>query len=117
MGLDLGSQTQAMMIGIIGMNQVVGPFLFLMSLLLMVCGGFRLIAPVCLMVDIITRYWGCRVWVFEAFWVTLFQLVVSPFNLIDKVMEDVGKKVGRMLNAEASHDPDSGGQCGSNRKR
>ncbi len=33
---------------------------------------------------------------------TLFQLAVSPFNWIDKVMEEVGEKVGRMLNEEAS---------------
>ncbi len=37
-----------------------------------------------------------------AFWGTLFQLAVSPFNWIDKVMEEVGKKFGRMLDKEAS---------------
>ncbi len=39
-----------------------------------------------------------------AFWGTLFQLAVSPFNWIDKVMEDVGWKVGRMLDEEAGRD-------------
>jgi hypothetical protein len=33
---------------------------------------------------------------------TLFQQAVSSFNWIDKWMEEVGKKVTRMLNAEAS---------------
>jgi hypothetical protein len=47
------------------------------------------------------EYWGC---VFAAFRGMLFQLAVSPFNWINKVMEDVGDKVGCMLNAEASHD-------------
>ncbi len=28
-------------------------------------------------------------------------MVVSPFNWIDKVIEKVGEKVGRMLNEEA----------------
>jgi hypothetical protein len=36
-----------------------------------------------------------------AFWVTLFQLAVSLFNWINKVMEEVGEKVRRMLNKEA----------------
>jgi hypothetical protein len=42
--------------------------------------------------------------VLTAFWGTLFQLAVSPFNWIDKVMEDVGWKVGRMLDEEAGQD-------------
>jgi hypothetical protein len=32
----------------------------------------------------------------------LFQLAISPFNWINKVIEDVGEMVGGMLNAEAS---------------
>ncbi len=55
-----------------------------------------------LRVAIILRYRGCRVWVLAAFWGTLFQLAVSPFSRIYRVMEEVGKKVGRMLNEEAS---------------
>jgi hypothetical protein len=55
-----------------------------------------------LRVEIIPRYRGCGVWVLAAFWGTLFQLAVSPFNWIDRVMEEVGEKVGRMLNEEAS---------------
>ncbi len=43
-------------------------------------------------------------WVLTAFWGTLFQYVVFPFNWIDKVMEDVEKKVGRMLDEEAGRD-------------
>jgi hypothetical protein len=34
----------------------------------------------------------------------LFQLAVFPFNWINKVMEEVSDKVGRMMNVEASHD-------------
>ncbi len=30
--------------------------------------------------------------------------MVSPFNWIDKVMEDMGRKVGRMLDEEAGRD-------------
>jgi hypothetical protein len=43
-------------------------------------------------------------WVLTAFWGTLFQLAISPFNWIDKVMEDVGKKVGKMLDEEVGWD-------------
>jgi hypothetical protein len=42
------------------------------------------------------------VWIFVAFWGTLFQLAMSPFNWIDKVLEDVGEKVGKMLIEKAS---------------
>jgi hypothetical protein len=45
---------------------------------------------------------GCGVWILAAFWGTLFQLAVSRFYWIDKVMEEMGEKVGRMLNKEAS---------------
>jgi hypothetical protein len=44
---------------------------------------------------------GCGVWILAAFWGTLFHLAASPFNWNDKVMEEVGEKVGRMLNKEA----------------
>jgi hypothetical protein len=50
------------------------------------------------------RYRGCGVWVLTAFWGTLFQLAVSPFNWIDCVMEDVACRVGRMLDNEAAHE-------------
>jgi hypothetical protein len=39
-----------------------------------------------------------------AFWRTLFQHGISPFNWIDKVIEDVEEQVGQMLSAEALHD-------------
>ncbi len=45
-------------------------------------------------------------WVLNAFWGTLFQLAVSPFNWIDKVMEDIARKVGRMLDEEAGREPE-----------
>ncbi len=102
-GLALGSQAQASMMDIIGisfisMYKVIGPFLFFMSLLLMVWGGLWLVTTVCLRVTNITRYW-----VFMTFWGTLSQLAVSPFKRIDKVIEEVGEKVGRMLSAEVLH--------------
>jgi hypothetical protein len=46
-------------------------------------------------IAIILRYRGCGVWILAAFWGMLFQLAVSPFNWIDKVMEEVGKKARR----------------------
>jgi hypothetical protein len=64
----------------------------------------RLVVTIFLRVAIIVRYRGCGVRVSTAFWGTLFQLLVSPFNWIDKVMEDVGRKVGRMLDEEAGRD-------------
>ncbi len=41
-----------------------------------------------------------------AFWGTLFQLAVSPFNWIDAAMEDVGMKVGLMMETEAAREPE-----------
>jgi hypothetical protein len=38
-------------------------------------------------------------------WGTLFQLAVSPFNWIDTVMQDVGRKVGLMLENETIQGP------------
>jgi hypothetical protein len=40
-----------------------------------------------------------------AFWGTLFQLAVSPFNWIDAAMEDVGRKAGLMMETEAAREP------------
>jgi hypothetical protein len=42
-------------------------------------------------------------------WGTLIKLAMSPFNWIDKVMEEVGEKVWRMLNEEASRGQTAGG--------
>jgi hypothetical protein len=75
----------------------VGPLVFFLSLLLIVWGGLRLVVTIFLRVAIIIRYRGCGVWVLSVFWCTLFQLAVSLFNWIDKAMEDVGRKEGRML--------------------
>jgi hypothetical protein len=80
---------------------------FFLSLLLLVWGGLRLVVTVFLRVVIIIRYRGCGIWVLTAFWGTLFQLAVSPFNWIDTVMQDVGRKVGLMLESEAIWGPEA----------
>ncbi len=69
-------------------------------------GGLQLVITVFLRVAIIIRYRGCGVWVLTAFWGTLFQLAVSPFSWIDTVMQDVGRKVGLMLESEAGRGPE-----------
>jgi hypothetical protein len=40
-----------------------------------------------------------------AIWGTLFQLAVSPFNWIDGIMEDMARRVGVMLEREATCAP------------
>jgi hypothetical protein len=67
-------------------------------------GLTEVVVMIFLRVAFIVRYRGCSVWVLTAFWGTFFQLVVSLFNWIDKVMEDIGKKVGKMLDEEAGRD-------------
>jgi hypothetical protein len=96
--MALSAQAQFSLIDLFGTSfiplySVVGPLMFFLSLLLMVWGGLRLVVKIFRRVAIIVRYRGCRVWLLTAFWGTLFQLAVAPFNLIDKVMEDVGRKV------------------------
>ncbi len=66
-----------------------------------------MVVTIFLRLAIILRYRGCGVWILAAFWVTLFQLAVSPFNWINKVKEEVGEKVGRMLNKETSRGQNS----------
>jgi hypothetical protein len=100
------------LIDLVGVNffplyRVVGPMAFLLSLLLLVWGGLRLAITVFLRVAIIVRYKGCGIWVMTAFWGTLFQLAVSPFNWIDAAMEDVGRKVGLMMGTEAAREPEA----------
>jgi hypothetical protein len=107
-GLALGSAAQMLLVDLMNfflLYKVVGPMIFFLSLLLMVWGGLRLIITVFLRVAIIVRYQGCRVWVLTVFWGTLFQLAVSPFNWIDRVMEDAGRRVGVMLDSEAARAP------------
>ncbi len=109
-GLALGSAAQLSLIDLVGINffplyRVIGPMIFFLSLLLLVWGGLRLVVTVFLRVAIIIRYRGCGVWVLTAFWGTLFQLAVSSFNWINGVMQDVGRKVGMMLESEAIRGP------------
>jgi hypothetical protein len=66
----------------------------------MVWGGLRLV------VAIIVRYRSCRVWVLTAFWGTLFQLAVSPFNWIESMKKDVARRVGVMMDNEAARAPE-----------
>jgi hypothetical protein len=105
--LALGAQAQLSLIDLVGMSliplySVVGPLVFFLSLLLMVWGSLPLIMTIFLRGVIIVR--GCGVWVLTSLWGTLFQPVVAPFNWIDKVMEDVSRKVGRMLDEEVGWD-------------
>jgi hypothetical protein len=111
-GLALSSAAQVSLIDLVGVNffplyRVVGPMVFFLSLLLLVWGGLRLVVTIFLRVAIITRYKGCGIWVLTAFWGTLFQLAVSPFNWIDSVMKDVGRKIGVILEIEASREPEA----------
>ncbi len=76
--------------------------IFFLSVLVMVWGGLRLVVTIFLRVVIIVRYRGCGVWVLTAFWGTLFQLAVSSFKWIDGVMEDMARRVGVMLDSEAT---------------
>jgi hypothetical protein len=97
------------LIDIIGMSfiplySVMGPLVFFLSLLLMVWGGLSLLVTIFLRVTIIMSYTGCGVWVLTAFWGTLFQLAVFPFYWIIKVMEYMGKKVGKMLDEDSGRD-------------
>jgi hypothetical protein len=111
-GLALGSAAEGSLIDLVGVNffplyRVVGPMVFFLSLLLLVWGGLRLAVTVFLRVAIIVLYKGCRIWVMTAFWGTLFQLAVSPFNWIDAAMEDVGRKVGLVMENEAAREPEA----------
>jgi hypothetical protein len=111
-GLALGSAAQGSLIDLVGVNfftlyRVVGPMVFFLFLLLLVCGGLFLAVTVFLRVAIIVRYKGCGIWVMTAFWGTLFQLAVSPFNWIDAAMEDMGRKVGLMMETEAAQEPEA----------
>ncbi len=110
MGIVPGLGGPGSLIDLVGVNffplyRVVDPMIFFLSLLLLVWGGLRLAVTVFLRVAIIVRYKGCRIWVLTAFWGTLFQLAVSPCNWIDAVMEDVGMKVGLMMETEAAQEP------------
>ncbi len=69
----------------------------------------KLVVTISLRVAIILRYRGCGVWILAVIWGTLIKLAMSPFNWIDKVMEEVGEKVWRMLNKEASRGQTAGG--------
>ncbi len=109
-GLALGTAAQLSIVNLVGMSffplyKVVSPMIFFLSLLLMVWGGLRLVVMILLRVAIIVRYRGCGVWVLTAFWGTLFQLAVSPFNWIDGIMEDVACRMGVMLDSKATRAP------------
>ncbi len=110
--MALGVQAQLSLVDLVGMSSfplyfVVGPLVFFLSLLLMVWGAR---APTDS--DSVSEsshnhaVQRCEVSVLTAFWGTLFQLAVSPFNWIDSVMEDVARRVGRMLDNEAAREPD-----------
>jgi hypothetical protein len=113
-GLALSSAAQWSLIDIIGASffplyRVVGPMIFFLSLMLLVCGGLRLMVTVLLRVVIIVRYKGCGIWVLTALWGTLFQLAISPFSWVDTGMEGVGVWVGQMMETEAAREPEEEG--------
>ncbi len=44
--------------------------------------------------------------VMTALWGTLFQLAISPFSWVDMAMEEVGERVGQMMENEADWEPE-----------
>jgi hypothetical protein len=112
-GLALSPTAQGSLIDIVGASffllyRVVGQMIFFLSLLLLVWGGLRLIITVLLRVVIIVRYKGCGIWVLTALWGTLFQLAISPFNWVGLRMENIGERVGQMMETEAAREPEEG---------
>ncbi len=112
-GLALSPAAQGSLIDIVGASffplyRLVGPMIFFLSLLLLVWGGLRLMITVLLRVVMIVRYKGCGIWVLTASWGTLFQLAISPFNWVDSAMENVGERVGQMMETEAAREPEDG---------
>jgi hypothetical protein len=97
----LRPHAQPAMIGMIGMGfipmyKVMGLFIFFTSLLRTVWGGFRLIITICLRVAIVARYQEYRP--------VGNPVLAGSIPQGNKVMEEVGEKVARMLNVEASQD-------------
>jgi hypothetical protein len=109
-GLALSSAAQRSLIDIVGASffplyKVVGPMIFFLLLMLLVWGAFRLMVTVLIQVIVIVRCKGCGIWVLTALWGTLFQLAISPFSWMDAAMEEVGERVGQMMEAEADCNP------------
>jgi hypothetical protein len=61
------SRINIIMMSLIPLYEVIGPFIFFMSLLLMVWGGLRLIVTIFLRMAIIMRYREYGVWILAAF--------------------------------------------------
>ncbi len=111
--LALRSAAQGSLIDIVGASffplyRVVGPMIFFLPLMLLVWGGLRLMVTVLLRVIIIVRRKGCGIWVLMAFWGTLFQLAILTFSWVDAAMENVGVRVGQMMETEAAREPEDG---------
>ncbi len=110
-GLALSTAAQGSRIDVVGANffplyRLVGPMIFVLSLLLLVWGGLRLVVTVLVRVIVIVRCKGCGLWVLTALWGTLFQLAISPFIWMDAAMEGVGERVGEMMETEATREPE-----------
>jgi hypothetical protein len=80
--------------------------IFLLSLMLLVWGAFRLMITILIRIIVIVRYKGCGLWVMTALWGTLFQLAILPFSWVDAAMEGVGERVGQMMENEADREPE-----------
>jgi hypothetical protein len=110
-GLALSSAAQGSLIDIVGASflplyKVVGPMIFFLSLMLLVWGAFRLMVTILIRIIVIVRCKGCGIWVMTALWGTLFQLAISPFSWMDAAMEEVGERVGQMMENEADREPE-----------
>ncbi len=75
-GLALRSAAQGSLIDIVGASflplyKVLGPMIFFLSLMLLLCGGLRLMVTVLVRVIVIVRCKGCGIWVLTALWGTL----------------------------------------------
>jgi hypothetical protein len=80
--------------------------IFFLSLMLLVWGAFRLLVTILIRIIVIVRCKGCGIWVMTALWGTLFQLAISPFSWMDAAMEEVGERVGQMMESEANREPE-----------
>ncbi len=74
--------------------------------MLLVWGAFRLMVTILIRIIVIVRCKGCGIWVMTALWGTLFQLAILPFRWMDAAMEEVGERVGQMMENEVDREPE-----------
>ncbi len=106
-GLSLNNFATSQLMNMVGLSfiplyWILGPLTITVLFAMSAVGAFKLIVTICIRAITIARTKGCGPWIIAAFYGTLFQVLMLPFDAAIHAADRIGRRVGDAMDAEAT---------------